>query len=295
MLRALISSLRPRQWIKNGVLFAGLIFSQNALDPRLLLRALAGFLVFCAVSGASYIINDFLDLERDRLHPDKRLRPMASGALPPTVGIIAAALLLAVALAAATRLGAEFALTAAAYAALILAYSLLFKRVIILDALAIAVGFVLRAIAGVEVVRAADPATELSPWLLVCTLFLALFLAVGKRRQELVMLESGAASHRRTLGEYSPALLDLMMGVMTAATIIAYATYTISPATLARFQSPSLVYTIPFVVYGIFRYVYLVLERQSGGNPTEVLLTDLPLLVNIVLWLLAVGLILYAD
>jgi 4-hydroxybenzoate polyprenyltransferase len=287
--------LRPRQWIKNGVLFAGLIFSQNAFDPRLLLRALAGFLVFCAVSGASYIINDYLDLERDRLHPDKRNRPMASGALPPRVGIVAAVILLVIALAAATLLGREFALTAGAYAALIFAYSLVLKRVIILDALAIAVGFVLRAIAGVEVVRAADPATALSPWLLVCTLFLALFLAVGKRRQELVMLESGAASHRRTLGEYSPALLDLMMGVMTAATIIAYATYTISPATVARFQSPSLVYTIPFVVYGIFRYVYLVLERQSGGNPTEVLLTDLPLLVNILMWLVAVGLILYVD
>jgi 4-hydroxybenzoate polyprenyltransferase len=295
VLGALIASLRPRQWIKNGVLFAGLIFSQNALDPRLLLRAVAGFVVFCAVSGASYIINDFVDLDRDRLHPEKRLRPMASGALPPAVGLATAAVLLAIGLRTATWLGDEFAFTAAAYTGLILAYSLLFKRVIILDALAIAVGFVLRAIAGVEVVRAADPATELSPWLLVCTLFLALFLAVGKRRQELVMLESGAASHRRTLGEYSPALLDLMMGVMTAATIIAYSTYTISPATVAKFQSPALVYTIPFVLYGIFRYVYLVLERQSGGNPTEVLLTDVPLIVNILLWLLAVGLILYAD
>lgn len=295
MLNALVTSLRPRQWIKNGVLFAGLIFSRNALEPRLIGRALAGFLIFCAVSGASYIINDYLDLERDRLHPEKRRRPMASGALPPAVGLGAAALLLAVALLSATWLGAGFTLSAVAYAALILVYSLAFKRMIILDALAIAVGFVLRAIAGVEVVRAADPATELSPWLLVCTLFLALFLAVGKRRQELVMLEASAASHRRTLGEYSPALLDLMMGVMTAATLIAYATYTIAPATLAKVQSPALVYTIPFVVYGIFRYAYLVMERQSGGNPAEVLLTDVPLLVNILMWLAVVGLILYTG
>jgi 4-hydroxybenzoate polyprenyltransferase len=260
-----------------------------------LLRAIAGFFIFCAVSGASYIINDFLDLERDRLHPDKRLRPMASGALPPGVGIAAAGVLLGASLASASWLGAGFALSAVAYAGLILAYSLVLKRVIIMDALAIALGFVIRAIAGVEVVRTSDPATLLSPWLLVCTLFLALFLAVGKRRQELTLLEADAASHRRTLGEYSPALLDLMMGVMTAVTLIAYATYTIAPATVAKFHSPSLVYTIPFVVYGILRYVYLVMERKSGGNPTEVLLTDVPLLVTIILWLAAVGLILYTD
>jgi 4-hydroxybenzoate polyprenyltransferase len=275
------------------VLFAGLIFSQHALDPLLLGRVIAGFLIFCAVSGASYIINDFLDLERDRLHPEKRQRPMASGALPPLVGVISAALLLGIALGAASWLGAGFALSAVSYAALILAYSLVLKRVIILDALAIAVGFVLRAIAGVEVVRTVDPHTELSPWLLVCTLFLALFLAVGKRRQELILLEGGAASHRRTLGEYSPALLDLMMGVMTAVTLIAYAIYTIAPATVAKFQSPALVYTIPFVVYGLFRYVYLVMERQYGGNPTEVLLTDVPTMINVLLWLGAVGFILY--
>ncbi len=293
MLKALIASLRPRQWIKNGVLFAGLIFSQHALDHRIVGRVVGGFLIFCAVSGASYIINDFLDLERDRLHPEKRSRPMASGALPPMVGVIIAAALLGLALGAASWLGTGFALSAVAYAALILAYSLVLKRVIILDALAIAVGFVIRAIAGVELVRAVDPRTELSPWLLVCTLFLALFLAVGKRRQELILLEGGAASHRRTLGEYSPALLDLMMGVMTAVTLIAYAIYTIAPATVAKFQSPALVYTIPFVIYGLLRYDYLVMERQSGGNPTEVLLTDIPTLLNVLLWLAAVGFILY--
>ncbi len=293
MLNALITSMRPRQWVKNGVLFAGLIFSQNALDPHLFLRVVAGFLVFCAISSASYLINDFFDLERDRMHPEKCKRPMASGALPPMVGLTAAAVLILVGLSVATRLGAGFALTAAAYTFLIFAYSLALKRVIILDVLAIAIGFVLRAIAGVEVVRAVDPATQISPWLEVCTLFLALFLATGKRHQELVLLESGAAVHRRTLAEYSPRLLDLMMGVMTAATVIAYATYTIAPATVAKFQSPSLVYTVPFVVYGVFRYAYLVLERRSGGNPTEVLLTDGPLLMNIVLWLAAIGIILY--
>ncbi len=295
MTRALITSLRPRQWMKNGVLFAGLIFSQNALDPLLVARAVSGFLVFCAVSSASYLINDFLDLERDRRHPEKKKRPMASGALAPGTGLAAAAVLLAIGLAGATRLSSDFALVAVAYTLLIFAYSLILKRVIILDVLAIAVGFVLRAIGGVRVVQAADPTTELSPWLEVCTLFLALFLATGKRHQELVLLEHDAATHRRTLAEYSPRLLDLMMGVMTAATVIAYATYTIAPATVAKFQSPSLVYTVPFVVYGVFRYAYLVLERKSGGNPTEVLLTDLPLIVNVILWLAVVGVILYLD
>lgn len=295
MIGPLLTELRPRQWVKNGILFAGLIFSQNVREPHLLLRAIAGFLVFCAVSSAAYLINDFLDLERDRLHPEKRNRPMASGALRPAVGLAAAAVLLAVGLAAAAKLSASFALVAVAYTLLIFAYSLVLKRVIILDVLAIAVGFVLRAIAGVEVVRAVDPTIQISPWLEVCTLFLALFLATGKRHQELVLLEQEAATHRRTLADYSPRLLDLMMGVMTAATLIAYATYTIAPATVAKFQSPALVYTIPFVAYGVFRYAYLVLERRSGGNPTEVLLTDAPLLINTLLWLAAVGVILYLD
>jgi 4-hydroxybenzoate polyprenyltransferase len=295
MIRPLLTGLRPRQWVKNGILFAGLIFSQNALEPRLLLRAIAGFLVFSAVSSASYLINDFLDLERDRLHPEKKNRPMASGALRPAAGLAAAAVLLAVGLAAAARLSASFALVAVTYTLLIFAYSLVLKRVIILDVLAIAMGFVLRAIAGVEVVRAVDPTIQISPWLEVCTLFLALFLATGKRHQELVLLEQYAATHRRTLADYSPRLLDLMMGVMTAATLIAYATYTIAPATVAKFQSPALVYTIPFVAYGVFRYAYLVLERRSGGNPTEVLFTDVPLLINTLLWLAAVGVILYLD
>jgi 4-hydroxybenzoate polyprenyltransferase len=295
MIRALVTGLRPRQWVKNGILFAGLVFSQHADDPWLLLRAGAGFVVFCAVSSASYLINDFFDLERDRLHPEKKHRPMASGALKPSVALAVAALLLAVGLAAAVRLSAGFALVAVAYTVLIFVYSLVLKRAIILDVLAIAVGFVLRAIAGVEVVRTVDPTIQISPWLEVCTFFLALFLATGKRHQELVLLDLHAATHRRTLAEYSPRLLDLMMGVMTAATIIAYATYTIAPATVAKFQSPALVYTVPFVVYGIFRYAYLVLGRRSGGNPTEVLLTDGPLLVNTLLWLGAVGIILYLD
>lgn len=297
MLRDLIMTTRPHQWTKNGVVFAGLIFSRNALDPHLVLRSLLAFIIFCAVSSASYIVNDVVDLERDRQHPEKRRRPIASGALPAKIALLVAVLLYLAALGLAWFLGVAFWLTALVYALLILSYSFTFKRMVILDVLVIAVGFVIRAIAGVKALVPAAPTTELeiSPWLLICTLFLALFLATGKRRQEIGMLEKAAAEHRRTLSQYSPRLLDLMMAVMTAVTLLAYATYTIAPATVRKVHSPSLVYTVPFVVYGIFRYCYLVLERRSGGNPAEVLLTDGPLLVNILLWLGMVAVILYAG
>jgi 4-hydroxybenzoate polyprenyltransferase len=209
------------------------------------------------------------------------------------VAIIAAVVIYAGAITVAFRLGSGFALSAISYALLILAYSLALKSMVILDVLVIAVGFVIRAIAGVEVLRVVDASTELSPWLLICTLFLALFLAVGKRRQERALLDEEAATHRQTLSQYSLRLLDSMMAVLTAATLIAYSTYTIAPATVAKVHSPWLVFTVPFVVYGVFRYFYLVMERESGGNPAEVLLTDLPLLVNIVLWLATVAFILY--
>jgi 4-hydroxybenzoate polyprenyltransferase len=292
---ALISMLRPHQWTKNGVLFAGLIFSRNALDPALSLRSLVAFVIFCAVSSASYIVNDLVDLERDRLHPEKRKRAIASGAVSRTAALTIAFLLYAVGLGAAWLTSHGFAVAAVTYTLLILAYSLRLKRMIILDVLVIAVGFVIRAIAGVEALRPAAPTTEVSPWLLVCTLFLALFLATGKRRQEIGMLDAAAAEHRRTLSQYSPALLDLMMGVMTAVTLLAYSTYTIAPGTMARLHTPNLVYTVPFVVYGIFRYCYLVFEERKGGNPAEVLMTDAPLLVDVLLWLAAVGVIIYVQ
>ncbi len=296
LLRSLITAMRPHQWTKNGVLLAGLIFSQHALDPALAWRSLLACLAFCAASSASYIVNDIVDLERDRQHPDKCRRPIASGALSPRLALAAAILLYVMALGGAWLLGRSFALTTLTYVLLIIAYSLWLKRMVILDVLVIAVGFVLRAIAGVEVLRDAAPDTEVSPWLLICTLFLALFLATGKRRQEIGMLDEAAAEHRRTLSQYSPGLLDLMMAVMTAVTLVAYSTYTIAPATVRKLHdSPNLVYTVPFVVYGIFRYCYLVFERRKGGNPAEVLMTDGPLLINIVLWLLAVGVIIYSQ
>jgi 4-hydroxybenzoate polyprenyltransferase len=292
LLRQLVVAMRPHQWTKNGVVFAGLIFSRNALDPHLALRSLIAFLVFCAVSSAGYLLNDIVDVDRDRLHPEKRKRPIASGAVARPVALTVAVLLYAVGLAVAWYLDRSFAGAVATYALLIIAYSLHLKRMVILDVLVIALGFVIRAIAGVEVLWEAAPTTEVSPWLLICTLFLALFLATGKRRQEIGMLEETAAEHRRTLSQYSPQLLDLMMGVMTAVTLVAYSTYTIAPGTMAK-HSPQLVYTVPFVVYGIFRYCYLVIERRQGGNPAEVLMTDVPIMVNVVLWLAVVGLIIY--
>ncbi len=295
MLASLITAFRPHQWIKNGVVLAGLIFSRNAADPRALIQALVAFVVFCAVSSASYLINDVVDLERDRQHPKKRCRPVASGDLPVPLAIGVAIILFLVSFWVAQRLAAGFAAAVVSYTVLILAYSLVLKGMVILDIMVIAIGFVIRAIAGVEVLRDIDPSTEISPWLLVCTLFLALFLAAGKRRQELGLLEDEAREHRRTLSQYSKELLDHIMAVLTAATLIAYATYTIAPGTVARIHTPGLVYTVPFVVYGIFRYLYLVVERRGGGNPAEVLVKDTPLLVNTLLWLGTVAVVLYAH
>ena len=222
--RALLVSLRPHQWIKNLVVLAALGFSKHLFDADAASRAGLAFLVFCALAGAVYLVNDLLDLERDRLHPAKRTRPLASGALPVGVARVAAAVLLAGVLAASLRLGPPFLLCTAAYAVLGLAYSLVLKHVVILDVLAVSLGFVLRAVAGAVAIG-----VHFSPWLLVCTILLALFLALAKRRHELVSLEVDAAAHRSSLAEYSPYLLDQMIAVVTASCLTAYAFYTLAP------------------------------------------------------------------
>ncbi len=288
MLADLLASLRPRQWTKNLLVFAGLIFSQNLHQPALVGRTLLAFLIFCALSGSTYLINDVLDAERDRSHPQKRLRPVASGRLGPGVAVAAGVALLAVACAAAFALSAGLGVVALAYVALLTAYSAGLKDVVILDALIIAAGFVLRALAGVVVIQA-----EFSNWLLLCTILLALFLTFGKRRHELLLLEESAANHRPILFEYSPQLLDQMIAVVTAATLMAYALYTISPETAAKLGTSQLPLTIPFVLYGLFRYLYLLYRRELGGNPSEHLLTDRALLLDVALWAAVVVALLY--
>lgn len=286
----LLVSLRPSQWTKNLLVFAGLIFGERLLDPNAAASAIVAFAVFCVLSGVVYLINDVRDRDADQRHPLKSQRPIASGMLSPGVALWAAAVLGTVALATAFWLTPAFGLVAAAYVALLTLYSLSLKHLVILDVLTIAGGFVLRALGGAVAIH-----VEFSHWLLLLTLLLALFLALSKRRAELVTLAEDAKGHRRSLADYSPYLLDQMIGVVTASTLLAYAFYTIDSGTVARFGTDRLLWTVPFPLYGIFRYLYLVHQREGGGNPSETLLTDRPLLACVALWGIAVIAILYGP
>jgi 4-hydroxybenzoate polyprenyltransferase len=284
----LLVSLRPDQWTKNLIVFAALIFAVRLFDPAALALATAAFFIFCALSGAVYLINDVSDREADGLHPLKRLRPIASGALAPATALTWAAVLAAVGLAAAFALRLSFGVAAASYVALVILYSRALKHVVILDVMAIAIGFVLRAVAGGLVIG-----VPISDWLLVCTILGALFLGLAKRRHELTLLADGATGHRRILEEYDPYLLDQMIAVVAAATLVAYIIYCASPETAEKFGTRWLVLTTPFPIYGIFRYLYLVHRKHGGGSPSDVLLRDRPLLSCVALWGLAVVLIIY--
>jgi 4-hydroxybenzoate polyprenyltransferase len=286
----LLLSLRPTQWTKNLVVFAGLIFSEELFQPGSALRASLAFAVFCGLSGVVYLINDVRDRAADQLHPTKSRRPIASGALSVQAALAAAAVLGLGALGAALWLSPAFAGLAAGYVALLAVYSATLKHHVILDVLTLSAGFVLRAAGGAVVID-----VPVSRWLLLLTLLLALFLALSKRRAELVSLAEDASGHRPSLAEYSPYLLDQMISVVTASTLIAYAFYTISPDTVSRFGTEDLIFTVPFPLYGIFRYLYLVHRRDGGGNPSEHLLTDRPLLVCVALWGTAVIAILYGP
>jgi len=284
----LIISLRPDQWTKNLIVFAALIFAVKLLDPAALALASAAFLIFCVLSGSVYLINDVSDREADRQHPLKRHRPIASGALGAGTALAWAIGLSVVALAAAYALRPLFALAAAAYLALFVWYTRTLKHVVILDVMSIAIGFVLRAVAGGLVIG-----VPISDWLLVCTILLALFLGLAKRRHEITALADGASGHRRILEEYDPYLLDQMIAIVAAATLVVYVIYCASPETAERFGTPLLVLTTPFPIYGIFRYLYLVHRKHGGGSPSDMLLRDRPLLSCVALWGIAVVLIIY--
>jgi 4-hydroxybenzoate polyprenyltransferase len=281
--------MRPRQWSKNLILFAALIFSQSLFQLTMLRDNSIAFIIFCFLSGSVYILNDLIDLEQDRNHPKKSKRPLAAGKLTPSVAIISGIILVTLSLISAFCLNTNFAWIALSYFILQIAYSTLLKHIVILDVLTVSAGFVLRAIAGGEVIN-----VPISSWLLICTILLALFLALGKRRHELILLEENAVNHRKILYEYSPGLLDQMISVATASTVIGYALYTMSAETIKKFQTDNLKYTIPFVLYGIFRYLYLIHQRQEGGSPEKILLNDKPLIINIILYLFTVWLFIYA-
>jgi 4-hydroxybenzoate polyprenyltransferase len=284
----LLISLRPGQWAKNLLVFAGLLFGLRLFDVEAVGRALAAFGIFCLLSGVVYLVNDIADRHTDRQHPLKARRPIASGALPVPAALTSAIVLAAVALAGAFALDPRFFVVAVSYLALLALYSGALKHIVIIDVLTIAIGFVLRAVAGAVAVN-----VDISHWLLVCTILLALFISLAKRRHELVLLADGAASYRPILDEYTPYLLDQMIAVVTASTLIAYVFYTISPETEQKFNTHWLGLTVPFPLYGIFRYLYLVHQREGGGSPADLLLTDRPLLVCVTLWALSVVLIIY--
>jgi 4-hydroxybenzoate polyprenyltransferase len=287
MLWGIAVSLRPRQWVKNLFVFAGLVFSQRLFTPSVW-PALGAFAIFCALSGAIYLFNDVADREKDRLHPRKRERPVASGLLPVPAALASGAVLILGGVVAAAWLSPRFGLTAIAYVVLLTAYSAWLKHVVIVDVLAVASGFVLRAVGGALVID-----VEISGWLLICTILVALFLALGKRRHEYLTLGGEAARHRPILAEYSAGLLDQMIAVVTASTVTAYALYTMSPETVARFHTQLLPATLPFVLYGVFRYLYLLYRRELGGSPSEVFLSDRALLLNTLGWIAAVLVIIY--
>ncbi len=285
---AILRSTRPAQWLKNVLVFAPLIFAHQALERHALLRSLAVFGLFCLASGAVYLVNDLLDRASDRGHPVKRRRPIACGELSPVAAGAAAALLGFGAIAVAALLDRRVAFVLGVYLLVNLLYSRVLKHLVILDVMTIAAGFVLRVVAGGIAVGVA-----LSSWLLLCTSLLALFLGFGKRRHELVLLEVNASTHRPILSEYSPYFLDQLIAVVTTSTLVTYALYTMDPLVQQKLGTPYLPLTIPFVLYGIFRYLYLVHQKQEGGDPSQIIFNDKPLLLNVLLWAATVFFILY--
>jgi len=283
-MKALLQALRPKQWTKNLLVFAGVVFSQHAGDPVLVMRAVAGFVAFSLLASSVYIVNDLKDVEVDRLHPKKRHRPIASGALSPAVAWTVVPFLLAGVAALSSWLGFGFLLVLAAYLVSNVAYSFGMKHQVIMDVFLIASGFVLRAVAGVELLKPVAPETQLSAWLLVCTLLGALFLAVSKRRRELMNAGSLASDQRAVLGTYTPELLDRMLTIAAACTLMSYALYTIWPATVAKFGTEALIVTVPVVAYGVFRYLHLVRVSEMSEDPSQVLLADRPIQATVLVY-----------
>ena len=286
--RSLAKGLRPRQWVKNLFIFAPLLFSQNLFTPPAVGRSFAAFLLFCLASSSVYLLNDIFDRERDRLHPQKRHRPLATGELSVTVAAGVVLLLLLLALAGGWMISQPLVLVLLGYCLINLLYSTWLKHQVILDVFAIASGFVLRVVGGGLAIQ-----VDISHWLLLCTTLLALFLGFSKRRHELGFLQAGAEAHRQVLADYSPHFLDMMIAIVTASTVMSYALYTVSDDTVRHFHTHALMLTLPFVLYGIFRYLYLIHHKNEGGDPTQSVLADIPMVVNLFLWVLTAAVIIY--
>ena len=288
MVRPLVRSLRPSQWAKNLFVLAALVFGRLLADRVAVAHAVVAVVAFCFASSTVYLINDLRDREEDRRHPLKRLRPIAAGTVSPTAAMAAAAVLGLSAFAIAAGLGLPFLLILAGYLVLNLLYTVWLKHLVILDVMSLSLGFVLRVLAGAEATH-----VEVSRWLFLCTIFLALFLAFSKRRHEITLLAGAAAEQRKVLDHYSPAFLDQMINVVTASSVVAYALYCVAEETVKKYHTQDLIFTIPLVLYGIFRYLYLMYQSPGARNPTEAILRDPPFLINMVLWGLAVVWIVY--
>ncbi len=285
--RALLTAMRPLQWSKNLFVFAGLVFAEKLANPALAARSTAAFAVFCALSSANYLVNDVSDIERDRLHPRKKLRPVASGHLSPNAALLAAAVLTAAGLSGAALLGREMLAVAGGYWLLMLAYTLALKREVLLDVFTIAAGFVLRAVAGAVVIS-----VSISPWLIVCATLLALLLALCKRRAELVS-SPDAGAQRTVLTDYTTGLLDQLIAIVAASTAVAYLLYAFQSQTASRHAA--LIWTAPFVLYGLFRYLYLVYVRGQGESPETTILRDPQLTAALLFWAALSGALLWGK
>jgi 4-hydroxybenzoate polyprenyltransferase len=287
-LPGLIASARPRQWTKNLVLFGPLVFAYKLFEPLMVLHVIGAFVTFCLISSATYMLNDLLDVANDRLHPAKRFRPLASGQITQSQAVGAAIVLTLAALSLGFATDPSVGLAAAAYMVLMMGYSTVLKHLVIIDVFAIAAGFMLRAVTGAFAIH-----VVISPWLYVCTLLLALFLGFSKRYNELLVLQDTAGSHRRSLEDYTPQLLEQITSILMATVVMAYSLYTFSAESLPA--SHSMMLTIPFVLYGVFRYQYLVHRKNLGGAPEQVLLRDLPLMIDVALWGMTAILVLYLS
>jgi 4-hydroxybenzoate polyprenyltransferase len=285
----LFKSMRPDQWTKNGFVLLPLIFARKVFEYPGLMQGLTAFGIFCLLSSAMYLFNDISDLDSDRHHPIKRRRPLAAGLISVTQAKWSAAVLLLCALSWALVLGKAFFSVVVIYATVQIAYTHFLKNVVIVDIFCISAGFFLRVIGGAAAVD-----VVISNWLIICTISIAMFLTLGKRRNDLTLIGQGdARRQRKVFSEYTPYLLDQMIGIVTATTLLSYMLYCISPETIAKFQTRHLIYTFPFVLYGLFRYLYLIHAKEQGGSPERVLLTDPPLLASVVLWGLCAILIIY--
>ncbi len=280
--------MRPNQWIKNLIVFADLLFSKNLFNLSKDIDAFIGFIIFCLITGCAYMINDLVDLEKDRLHPFKSRRSLASGSLNKTTAIKIIVIVCFLCFPLAFYMNTLFGIIILVYLLLNIGYSIYLKHVVIIDVITIAAGFVLRVLGGAVIISVIP-----SNWLILCTILLSLFLGFSKRRHELVLLEDKSSSHRKVLSYYNTYFLDQMIAVVTASTLICYALYTMSEHTIEKLGTSKLIYTVPFVLYGIFRYLYLVHQKEEGGNPSEALFTDMPMIINVILWVITSVMFIY--